>query len=210
MADQTTQLPEILIVDDEPGVRDLLTDLLSEKYDCMTAASGDEAIGLIRTHLPDLVISDINMPGMSGIEMIPKVYELSPDIVVMMISGNQKLDSAIEAIRAGAFDFIKKPFDLDHVEMAVRRAVDHHLLIVEKRKHDEQLEQLVAERTKQLNYLAYYDALTGLPNRARCLTTVSRTLSRTPPAIARWRRCLFRLNASRIFATRLAIRLQIR
>jgi diguanylate cyclase (GGDEF)-like protein len=83
----------------------------------------------------------------------------------MMISGSQTIDNAIEAIRAGAFDFIKKPFDLDHVEMAVRRALDHHRLLEEKRKHEEKLEELVAERTKQLNFLAYYDGLTGLPNR---------------------------------------------
>ena len=166
MTDQEIQLPEILIVDDDDAVRELLFAVLSESYTCLVAASGDEALRRLETHLPDLVISDINMPGMSGLELIPKVYSIAPEIVVMMISGNRTIDAAIEAIRAGAFDFIKKPFELDHVEIAVRRALNHHSLLVEKRRHDEQLEDLVAERTKQLNYLAYYDALTGLPNRA--------------------------------------------
>lgn len=156
---------EILIVDDEQGVRSLLSNLLSERYICRAAASGDEAMSLLEAHLPDLVISDINMPGMTGLELISKVYARSPDIVTMVISGNQTIDNAIEAIRAGAFDFIKKPFELDHVEVAVKRALDYRNLLVEKRKHDEHLEELVEERTKKLKYLAYFDPLTGLPNR---------------------------------------------
>lgn len=157
--------PEILIVDDDEAVRDLLVAILCTDYTCFTAISGEDAIGLIGTHLPDLVISDIKMPGISGLELIPKIFELSPDIVVMMISGNQMIDTAIEAIHAGAFDYIKKPFEIDHVEMAVQRALDHRALLLQKRKHDEHLEELVVERTKQLHQAAYYDTLSGLPNR---------------------------------------------
>src|ERR1035437_2005820 len=157
--------PEILIVDDEAGVRALLSDLFSERYTCLTAVSGDEALQLLTTQLPDVVISGINMGGMRGLELISKVLAFSPNIVVMMISGSQTIDTAIESIRVGAFDFIRKPFELDEVEIAVERALDHHRLLVEKQRHEEQLEVLVAERTRQLNYVANYDALTGLPNR---------------------------------------------
>src|SRR2546421_12137022 len=100
----------ILIVDDEPAVRLLLRDLLSS-YHCIAAASGSQAIEILKTSQPDLVICDINMPGMSGFELIDQVLEMSPDTVVVLISGQKDVDDAIRAIRGGAFDFIRKPFE---------------------------------------------------------------------------------------------------
>jgi len=157
--------PRILIVDDEAPIRDLLKSILMDDYECTTAESAEAALSYLERETFDLVISDINMGGMSGIELIARVVESSPDTVVMMISGNLTLDSPIEAIRNGAFDYIKKPFDIDQVEMAVRRAIKHGALLVSKREHENHLEELVAERTSKLNYLAYNDPLTGLPNR---------------------------------------------
>ena len=157
--------PRILIVDDESAIRDLLKSILIDDYECTTAESAEVALAYLKGETFDLVISDINMGGMSGIELISRVVASSPDTVVMMISGNQTLDSPIEAIRNGAFDYIKKPFDIDQVEMAVSRAIKHGALLVSKREHENHLEELVAERTSKLNYLAYNDPLTGLPNR---------------------------------------------
>jgi len=157
--------PRILIVDDEAPIRDLLRSILIDDYECTTAESAEAALSYLERETFDLVISDINMGGMSGIELITRVVASSPDTVVMMISGNLTLDSPIEAIRNGAFDYIKKPFDIDQVEMAVRRAIKHGALLVSKREHENHLEELVAERTSKLNYLAYNDPLTGLPNR---------------------------------------------
>ena len=170
-------MPAILIVDDDPAVRMLLVDILVDFYECLTADSGPQALELLPVHLPAVVISDINMPGMSGLELIPRVRALSPDTVVMMISGNQAIDNAIEAMQQGAFDFIKKPFELDHVEFAVRRAVEHHELLISKRSHEQELESLVKSRTEQLEYLAYYDETTGLPNRARLEDDLARALA---------------------------------
>lgn len=155
----------ILIVDDESAVRSLLSSILCEKYDCRTAESAEEALSYIEREKFDLVISDINMGGMSGIELISLVVESMPDAVVMMISGNDNIESPIEAIRRGAFDYIRKPFDLDQVEIAVDRAISHSVLLASKRRHEDQLEQMVEERTAKLNYLAYHDPLTDLPNR---------------------------------------------
>ncbi len=157
--------PRILIVDDESAIRDLLKSILMDDYDCTTADSAEAALAYLEGETFDLVISDINMGGMSGIELVSRVVASSPDTVVMMISGNLTLDSPIDAIRSGAFDYIKKPFDIDQVEMAVRRAIKHGALLVSKREHENHLEELVAERTSKLNYLAYNDPLTGLPNR---------------------------------------------
>ena len=155
----------ILIVDDESPVRNLLSSILGDRYDCFTAESAEEALSYLERDSFDLVISDINMGGMSGIELISKVVESLPDAVVMMISGNDNIESPIEAIRRGAFDYIRKPFDIDQVEIAVDRAISHAGLLASKRKHENNLEQLVEERTAKLEYLAYHDPLTDLPNR---------------------------------------------
>ena len=165
----------ILIVDDDSSIRGLLVSILSDKYTCATAASAEAALSCLDGETFDLVISDINMGGMSGIELVARVVASSPETVVMMISGNQLLDSPIEAMRSGAFDYIKKPFDVDQVEVAVGRAIEHGMLLASKRKHEEQLEELVEERTAELNYLAYNDSLSGLPNRVsfeKCLSHV--------------------------------------
>jgi response regulator RpfG family c-di-GMP phosphodiesterase len=146
-----SQSPRILIVDDEPEIREVLFDLLKDGYECETASSAEEAIALIRRKDFTLIVSDIMMGGMSGLEMIPHVFKISPDTVVMMISGAQTIESAIKALRAGAFDYIMKPFDLTQVEAAVSRAIEHYELRVIKRKYEYHLEELVAQRTAELD-----------------------------------------------------------
>lgn len=147
-----SSLPRILIVDDEPEIREVLCDLLSENYECNSAGSAEEAIELLHRETFTLIVSDIMMSGMSGLEMIPHVFKLSPSTVVMMISGAQTIESAIKALRAGAFDYIMKPFDLTQVEAAVKRAIEHYELRVIKRKYENHLEELVAQRTAELDY----------------------------------------------------------
>ncbi len=141
----------ILVADDEPEIRHVLSDLLSPLYDCDAVGSAEEAVECLRGDAYDLVISDIMMGGMSGLEMIPRVRELAPDTVVIMISGVQTVESAINALRAGAFDYVMKPFDLHHVEAAVSRALEHHHLRAEKRRYETYLEEMVAQRTEELD-----------------------------------------------------------
>lgn len=163
----TSQRARILIVDDELQVRQLLLDALRQDSDCSLAATADEAREMIQVSDFDLVLSDIDLgPGLRGTELVPEILRVSPDTVVVMISGNQGIDDAIEAMRAGAFDYIKKPFDLDYLDLVVRRAYAHRLLLVEKRRHERDLEHLVRQSTEQLNYLSFYDPLTDLPNRS--------------------------------------------
>ena len=141
----------ILIADDEQEIRNVLYELLSEEYDCQLVASAEAALARLRAGRFDVVVSDINMEGMSGLEMIPHVAQIAPDAVVVMVSGAQSVESAIEALRAGAFDYVTKPFDLRHVEAAVRRALEHKRLREAKRRYENYLEELVAERTAELD-----------------------------------------------------------
>jgi len=98
-----------------------------------------------------LVISDITMSGMTGLEMIPHVKIASPDTVIVMISGMQTIESAINALRLGAFDYLMKPFDLRQAEAAVARALEHHELVAAKRRYENHLEELVDQRTAELD-----------------------------------------------------------
>ena len=154
--------PHLLIVDDEVEVRSVLHDLLGETYQCGEAASAEEALAQLRARDYQLVISDITMSGMSGLEMIPHVKVVSPDTVIVMISGMQTIESAINALRLGAFDYLMKPFDLRQAEAAIARAYEHHELIVAKRRYENHLEELVEQRTAELD-----QALDSLENAYR-------------------------------------------
>jgi putative two-component system response regulator len=147
----TNASPRILLVDDEVEITEILADLLSEEYECIRANSAEQALALLRENEFQLVISDITMSGMSGLEMIPHVKTLAPDTVVVMISGMQTVESAIRALRLGAFDYLMKPFDLRQVEAVVKRALEHHELVVAKQRYENHLEELVEQRTAELD-----------------------------------------------------------
>ena len=165
MGNSEAEKPEILVIDDESSIGDLLCDLFGDQYGCTTAQSAEEAVSFLSREKFNLVLCDINMGGMSGIELIPKILRSAPDTVVVMISAEQTIESAITAIRVGAFDYIEKPFDLAQVEIAVQRAIEHQSLLAEKRRHETHLEDLIEQRTAELDFLALYDVVTQLPNR---------------------------------------------
>jgi diguanylate cyclase (GGDEF)-like protein len=160
-----TNNPKVLVIDDEDQIRSLLLDIFKERYACSEAGSAEGALSLLANESFDLVISDINMGGMSGLELVPHVHSISPDSVVLMISGQSNIETAISALRAGAFDYIMKPFDARQVEAAVERALKQSVLLKENRRYKHELEELLTERTAQVKRLAYYDTPTALPNR---------------------------------------------
>jgi len=159
---ETIAQPRLLIVDDEVEVRGVLRDLLGDTYQCAEAASAEEALVQLRDRDYELVISDITMSGMTGLEMIPRVKVISPDTVIVMISGVQTIESAINALRLGAFDYLMKPFDLRQAEATVVRALEHHELVVAKRRYENHLAELVDQRTAELD-----QALDSLENAYR-------------------------------------------
>ncbi len=151
MLETENQRTRILIADDEAQIREVLHELLGEDYECAEVSSAEEALALLQTEEFNLVLSDIMMGGITGLQMVPQVLKRSPDTVVIMISGEQNIESAIEALRAGAFDYITKPFDLRHVEAAVKRAIEHHELRRSKRYYENFLEEIVKQRTTELD-----------------------------------------------------------
>ncbi|MDT5120573.1 MAG: hypothetical protein QOC96_55 [Acidobacteriota bacterium] len=151
MPNATEKRARILIADDDEQIREVLLELLSENYDCTAVTSAEEALTKIQTESFDLVLSDIMMGGITGLEMVPQVLEHAPDTVIIMISGEQNIESAIHALRVGAFDYITKPFDLRHVEAAVKRALEHQGLRRSKRYYENFLEEMVKQRTAEMN-----------------------------------------------------------
>lgn len=115
----------ILLVDDDETIRDTLYDLLSEDYDCQTAKTAEEALAKLEVALYDLVLTDISMPGLSGLELLGNVRQKYPDTPVIIISGISDEEHARGLMRLGAFEYLLKPFRLEVVEKSVKRALEH-------------------------------------------------------------------------------------
>src|SRR4030095_15330756 len=141
---------KILIIDDEPNVLSVLYSLLGNIHECKTATNAVEALEYLKEDVYDLVLSDIMMPGMTGLELLAEINRVSRDTVVILISGNLNIQSAIEAMRRGAFDYVTKPFDLSDVETAVSRALRHQSLLKANQQYEQHLEHLVGLRTSEL------------------------------------------------------------
>lgn len=125
-------MSRILVIDDERSIRNTLKEILEfEKYQVDLAEDGMKAIELIKLTDYDVILCDIKMPGMDGIEVLQKIEELKPDTPVVMISGHGNIDTAVESIKKGAFDFIEKPLDLNRLLITLRNAMDKSTLITE-------------------------------------------------------------------------------
>ena len=143
---------KILVVDDEEAIREVVSTLLtSQGYECTTCANGRLALEAFRKGSYDLVLSDIVMPEMDGLKLLGELRLEDPDVPVIMVTAMHDIAIALEAIRAGAYDYILKPFEKDQLHLSVRRALEHRALVMENRVYQSDLEHLVAERTQQLS-----------------------------------------------------------
>ena len=124
-------MPRILVVDDDETIRDTLYDLLSEVYVCQTAETAEKALARLQADFYDVVLTDISMPGLSGLELLGHIRQKYSDTSVIMISGIGDRERAEGLIRLGAFDFLLKPFSLDVVEKSVARALEYRQRIRE-------------------------------------------------------------------------------
>ena len=124
----------VLVVDDEKSMRDLLSITLEkEGYDVLTAAGGEAAIEALRRDVTDAVITDLRMPKVDGLQVLRAAKEISPDVAVIVITAVASTETAVEAMKLGAYDYITKPFKLDEVSLIVRNALER------KRLRDENL-----------------------------------------------------------------------
>ena len=125
-------MTKILVIDDERSIRNSMKDILQyEGHEVVLSENGLEGLVSVKSEKPDIVFCDIKMPKMEGIEVLERIKEFSADTPVIMISGHGTIDTAIEAIRKGAYDFIEKPLDLNRILITIKNATDKHLLIHE-------------------------------------------------------------------------------
>lgn len=143
---------KILVVDDEPSIGLLLSERLAlEGYICRVSRSGEDALNLLQAELADLVISDLNMPGMSGLELLEEIRQKFPQAAVMLATGVDDLHTGVEAMKKGASDYMVKPIQLDSMVFSVQRAIEKKRMELEIENYRCNLEQMVEQRTRQLN-----------------------------------------------------------
>jgi response regulator RpfG family c-di-GMP phosphodiesterase len=149
--DVTEQQETLLIVDDEPSIRTLLRHKLSgEGYLCREASDAEQTLNMMTASPIALVILDIKMPGKSGIEILSEIRSGHPDTVVIMATAIIDINVAIQCLKQGAEDYICKPFNLEEVSLAVRRALDKRRLQLELKEYQQFLEEKVEEQTEEI------------------------------------------------------------
>ncbi len=149
---QARMRDRILIVDDEANTRSILMKHLeNEGSECAASPDGFDALEKIKEQHFSLIISDMMMPGMSGMELLRQVKKENPETAFIMITGFMDVNTAVDSLRIGAYDFITKPFELKNVRYAVDRALERRRLLIDNRHHQEALERKVRERTFELN-----------------------------------------------------------
>jgi signal transduction histidine kinase len=139
----------ILIVDDEETVRNLFAASLGETYSCETAADAQEALEILAREPFALVVTDMTMPGLSGVELLRKITEYYKDTAVIMVSGVDRTQRIMDAIRLGASDYLVKPCDLEVLTNSVERAIERRMLMRHARRYKQDLEHRNAELARK-------------------------------------------------------------
>ena len=164
---------KILVIDDERSIRNTLKDILGfEGYAVEVAENGLQGLEMVKSTDFDIILCDIKMPEMDGIEVLEKIMELKPETTVVMISGHGNIDTAVEAIKKGAFDFIVKPLDLNRLLITIRNAGDKTVLVKETKVLKQKINQryeIIGESPQIKKVLEMTDKVA--PTEARVLIT---------------------------------------
>ncbi len=162
---------KILLVDDEKAIRRTLSEILSfEDYDVSEAVDGLDCLAQLKQGKFELVILDIKMPNLDGMETLDRILELHPSLPVIMISGHADLDTAVEAVRKGAFDFISKPPDLNRLLITIKNALDKSDLIHETKT--------LKRKVQQANFAE-------IVGTSECIEQIKTTIARVAPTPSR-------------------------
>ena len=163
-----TKKPRILIVDDEAPMRESLNDWLKEDgYVVGLAASGQEAVDMVQKGTWEVMLLDLKMPGMDGLETLRKVKEVSPEVEVIMMTAYATIDTAVQAMKEGAFDYLVKPFDPDEIEIQIKKILSHQEVV---------LENILLRKKLEERY--QYDEIVG---KSDCMQEIFELIDRVAP-----------------------------
>jgi signal transduction histidine kinase len=150
--ENTHKIYTILLVDDEEGIRNVLKITLTHAgFRVLPAFDGDMGFKMFKTHKPDIVITDIKMPGIGGIELLKKIKQISPDTEVIMITGHGDMDLAVKSLQYEAADFITKPIDSAELEMSVKKAVDRMSINTRIKAYMDDLEGAIRKKDRKID-----------------------------------------------------------
>ncbi|HUQ46306.1 MAG TPA: HD domain-containing phosphohydrolase [Gemmatimonadaceae bacterium] len=153
-AESITLPPFCLVVDDEPRLRQVLVHLMSgDGFTCLEAGNGEEALVLLHQHPVTLVMSDLRMPKMDGLELLRQVRARWPDVAMVMITAVADVEVAVSCLAIGAMDYLTKPFHLEEVRARVAQAMENRRLVLENRGYQESLQDKVAVQARRLEEL---------------------------------------------------------
>ena len=155
---------KVLIVDDAPDTLEIIQKLLNfEGYDVITAPTGEEGVKKVKEEKPDVVLMDINLPGIDGTEALRRVRKINPLQCVVMLTAFATLDNAILALKEGASDFIKKPFENEHLIHIVNQSLEKYRTSIEKQKLEEEVQRLsiTDDLTGLYNHRYFFKTLEG-------------------------------------------------
>jgi diguanylate cyclase (GGDEF)-like protein len=159
---------KVLIVDDAPDTLDIIQKLLSyEGYEVILAITGEEGVKKVEMEKPDVVLMDINLPGINGTEALKKIRRINPIQSVIMLTAFATIDNAVQALKEGASDFIKKPFENEHLIHIVNQCLEKYQTLREKEKLEDEVRRL-----------SITDDLTGLYNHRHFFKTLESELTR--------------------------------
>ena len=150
-ARNTGKMPHIIVIDDDEGILGVVRLCLEQSgYHVITATSAEEAYHLLGKDEPDAILTDVLMPGEDGLTFLAKVHQLLPDVPVVIMTGFAQVQTAVNAIKNGAFEFIHKPFDFSYLRQVVNKAVEYSSLRRMEKRYRAELEETVALRTDEL------------------------------------------------------------